>query len=176
MRAGVRLSRAVRARVDSKNITYSRLRCLRKIIVPIICWVASETLNRQCSTSESLSNLEASFGLISRFESIAHRYNYFFFYLCVCGNSSIILLFLFLLSFLIITYSVRLSLTLRVIFLKGIRSTYSGTVSLEYHAVVSFTLSLFTSTVLSPFFRELCDHFEITSSTLVSFRFSLSIH
>lgn len=29
--------------------------------------------------SESLSNLEASFGLISRFESIAHRYNYFFY-------------------------------------------------------------------------------------------------
>lgn len=60
------------------------LRCLRKIIVPIICWVASETLNRQCSTSESLSNLEASFGLISRFESIAHRYNYFFYLVCVC--------------------------------------------------------------------------------------------
>lgn len=29
-------------------------RCLGKIIVPIICWVASETLNRQCSMSESL--------------------------------------------------------------------------------------------------------------------------
>lgn len=63
------------ARRFSKNVTYYRLRCLRKIIVPIICWVASETLNRQCSTSESLSNLQASFGLISRFESIAHRYN-----------------------------------------------------------------------------------------------------
>lgn len=65
------------------------LRCLRKIIVPIICWVASETLNRQCSTSESLSNLEASFGLISRFESIAHRYNYFFFISCVFVFSSV---------------------------------------------------------------------------------------
>lgn len=64
------------------------LRCLRKIIVPIICWVASETLNRQCSTSESLSNLEASFGLISRFESIAHRYNYFFYLVCVCFRLS----------------------------------------------------------------------------------------
>lgn len=61
--------------LDSKNVTYSRLLYLRKIIVPIICWVASETLNRQCSTSESLSNFQASFGLISLFESIAHRYN-----------------------------------------------------------------------------------------------------
>lgn len=67
------------------------LRCLRKIIVPIICWVASETLNRQCSTSESLSNLEASFGLISRFESIAHRYNYFFYLVCVCPFVSCLL-------------------------------------------------------------------------------------
>lgn len=68
------------------------LRCLRKIIVPIICWVASETLNRQCSTSESLSNLEASFGLISRFESIAHRYNYFFLSrMCVCPFVSCLL-------------------------------------------------------------------------------------
>lgn len=48
--------------------------------MPIICWVASETLNRQCSTSESLSNLEASFGLISRFESIAHHLITFFFF------------------------------------------------------------------------------------------------
>lgn len=76
----VALSTEPSARVDSKNVTlilafFFFLRCLRKIIVPIICWVASETLNRQCSTSESLSNLEASFGLISRFESIAHRYN-----------------------------------------------------------------------------------------------------
>lgn len=105
------------------------LRCLRKIIVPIICWVASETLNRQCSTSESLSNLEASFGLISRFESIAHRYNYFFLsrmcvsvclvfvvvcmlYVCVCVYVCVVILFDYLtffvfLSFLIITYSVR---------------------------------------------------------------------
>lgn len=106
------------------------LRCLRKIIVPIICWVASETLNRQCSTSESLSNLEASFGLISRFESIAHRYNYFFYlvcvcvsvclvfvvvcmlYVCVCVYVCVVILFDYLtffvfLSFLIITYSVR---------------------------------------------------------------------
>lgn len=76
-----------RVRVNSKNlfILILVLRCLRKIIVPIICWVASETLNRQCSTSESLSNLEASFGLISRFESIAHRYNYFFLSrVCTC--------------------------------------------------------------------------------------------
>jgi len=78
-------------RIDSKNVIviFSFLRCLRKIIVPIICWVASETLNRQCSTSESLSNLEASFGLISRFESIAHRYNYFvctlYMYVCACA-------------------------------------------------------------------------------------------
>lgn len=114
-----------RTRVDSQNVILILvLRCLRKIIVPIICWVASETLNRQCSTSESLSNLEASFGLISRFESIAHRYNYLFrvsvclcvyVCLCTCGNSSIILLFCFSLSFLIITYSVRLNLTLHFV-------------------------------------------------------------
>lgn len=66
---------AVRPRLDSKNVTYPRLLYLRKIIVPIICWVASETLKRQCNTSVSLSNFQASFGLISLFESIAHRYN-----------------------------------------------------------------------------------------------------
>lgn len=116
--------------------------------MPIICWVASETLNRQCSTSESLSNLEASFGLISRFESIAHRYNYFC--VCVlCSNSSIILLFLFFVSFLIITYSVRLSLTLHFV-LKGIRRMYSGTVSLEYHAGVSISFCSFVLSFIRP--------------------------
>lgn len=113
--------------------------------MPIICWVASETLNRQCSTSESLSNLEASFGLISRFESIAHRYNYFV-YLCVCvhvwmcGNSSIILLFCF--SF-VFNYYLQRTIKFNLIFKRYTRSMYSGTVSLEYHADVTIPFSCF---------------------------------
>lgn len=82
---------------------------------------ASETLNRQCSTSDSLSNLEASFGLISRFESpFARRYNYFFSRVsCVsCSNSSIILLFCFPFVFFFINYYLqrtRLSLILHFV-------------------------------------------------------------
>lgn len=72
------------------NLRLFVLHCLRKIIVPIICWVTSETLNRQCSTSESLSNLEASFGLISRFESIAHHLHIFFYFLLILFRVNLI--------------------------------------------------------------------------------------
>lgn len=152
-----------RTRVDSKNVIlilvfFFFLRCLRKIIVPIICWVASETLNRQCSTSESLSNLEASFGLISRFESIAHRYNYFvcvcvctclyMMYACVCVYVSICecvvilrLSYFFCFSF-VFNYYLQRTIKFNLIFKRYTRSMYSGTVSLEYHADVTI-----------PFFR-----------------------
>lgn len=138
-----------------ERYSYSRffffLRCLRKIIVPIICWVASETLNRQCSTSESLSNLEASFGLISRFESIAHRYNYF---VCVCtcvrvrvcmyvSIRVILRLFYFFCFSFVFNYYLQRTIKFNLMFKRYTRSMYSGTVSLENHADVTIPFFCF---------------------------------
>lgn len=64
----------------------------------------------------------------------------------VCGNSSIILLFCFAFVF---NYYLQHTIKFNLIFKRYTRSMYSGTVSLEYHADVTISISFaFPSSLL----------------------------